>query len=128
MNKTILGTGAFFGLLAVILGAFGAHILQGNIPGSAMEAYRTGVNYQMYHALLLLILGGFNILTEKDKKWVFRILLCGIICFSFSLYLLAVNTLLPTDLSGIGFITPIGGLMLIAGWILMAYRIYKPLN
>jgi uncharacterized membrane protein YgdD (TMEM256/DUF423 family) len=82
----------------------------------------------MFHALLLLILGGLSIIEEKDKKWIFRTLLFGIVCFSFSLYLLAVNTLLPFDFSGLGFITPIGGLLLISGWILMAYRIYKPLN
>lgn len=128
MNKTILGTGVFFGLLAVILGAFGAHVLQGSIPAKALEAYRTGVDYQIYHALLLLILGSTDFLAGKDKKWVFRILVSGIICFSFSLYLLALNTLLTPDISGLGFITPIGGLLLISGWILMAYRIYKPLD
>lgn len=128
MNKTILGTGVFFGLLAVILGAFGTHMLKGRIPGEAMDAYRTGVDYQMYHALLLLILGNKGILGGKDKKLVFRILIIGIICFSFSLYLLALGTLLPIDFSSMGIITPIGGLLLLSGWTLMAYRIYKPLK
>jgi uncharacterized membrane protein YgdD (TMEM256/DUF423 family) len=128
MNKTILGTGVFFGLLAIILGAFGAHMLRGTIPDSALEAFKTGVDYQMYHALLLLILGGTNLLAEGGRKWVFRLLLCGILCFSFSLYLLAADTLLPFDASRIGFLTPIGGLLFLSGWMLMAYRIYKPLN
>ena len=128
MNKTILGTGAFFGLLAIVLGAFGSHILRGTIPPAALEAYKTGVDYQMYHALLLLILGSTNLVGNKAGKWVFRILLSGILCFSFSLYFLAADSLLPIDTSRIGFITPIGGLLLLSGWILMAYRIYKPLD
>lgn len=127
MNKTILGSGIFFGVLAVILGAFGAHGLKGLIPENDLEAYRTGIEYQMYHALLLLVLGNLGQLSEGSKKWVYLLLVSGIICFSFSLYLLAMNSLTPADLSVVGFITPIGGLMLICGWILLAYRLFKPL-
>jgi len=126
MNKTILGTGIFFGLLAVILGAFGAHGLQGRIPQHAMEAYKTGVNYQMYHALLLLVLGMMSALPDRTKKWVYLALVSGILCFSFSLYLLAIDSLIPIDFTRIGFITPIGGVLLISAWMLMAYRIFKP--
>lgn len=126
MNKTIIGSGIFFGVLAVVLGAFGSHGLKGLIPENDLEAYRTGIDYQMYHALLLLVLGSMGHLTEASKKWIFLILAAGIIFFSFSLYLLAVNSLTEADLSIVGIITPIGGVLLICGWILLAYRLFKP--
>lgn len=128
MNKTILGSGIFFGLLAVVLGAFGSHGLKGLIPAEDLEAYRTGVDYQMYHSLLLLVLGSMGQLPAKSKKWVFFILVAGIICFSFSLYLLAINSLTAVDFTFLGILTPIGGSLLIGGWILLAYRLYKPLT
>jgi uncharacterized membrane protein YgdD (TMEM256/DUF423 family) len=128
MNKTILGSGIFFGLLAVVLGAFGSHGLKGLIPAEDLEAYRTGVDYQMYHSLLLLVLGSMGQLPAKSKKWVFFILVVGIICFSFSLYLLAINSLTAVDLAFLGIFTPIGGSLLIGGWILLAYRLFKPLT
>ena len=128
MNKTILGSGIFFGLLAVVLGAFGAHGLKGLIPVVDLEAYKTGVDYQMYHSLLLLVLGSMSQLPAKSKKWVFFILVAGIICFSFSLYLLAINSLTTVDLTFLGILTPIGGSLLIGGWILLAYRLFRPLT
>lgn len=128
MNKTILGSGIFFGLLAVVLGAFGSHGLKGLIPAEDLEAYRTGVDYQMYHSLLLLVLGSMGQLPAKSKKWVFFILVAGIICFSFSLYLLAINSLIAVELTFLGIFTPIGGSLLIGGWILLAYRLFKPLT
>jgi uncharacterized membrane protein YgdD (TMEM256/DUF423 family) len=128
MNKTILGSGIFFGVLAVILGAFGAHGLKGLIPAVDLEAYRTGVDYQMYHSLLLLVLGSMSQLPAKSKKWVFFFLVAGIICFSFSLYLLAINSLTTVDLTFLGILTPIGGSLLIGGWILLAYRLFRPLT
>ncbi len=124
MNKTIWLSGCCLGLLAVILGAFGAHGLKGLIPDEALAVYHTGVEYQMYHALLLILVGNLNRVEEHRKKWIFIFLLAGIICFSFSLYLIALNTLTDLELTRLGFITPIGGLFLITGWILLAYRIF----
>jgi len=124
MNKTICLSGCCLGLLAVILGAFGAHGLKGLIPDEALAVYHTGVEYQMYHALLLILVGNLNRVEEHRKKWIFIFLLAGIICFSFSLYLIALNTLTDLELTHLGFITPIGGLFLITGWILLAYRIF----
>ncbi len=126
MNKTIQGSGILFGLLAVVLGAFGSHGLKGLIPENDLEAYRTGIDYQMYHALLLLILGNMGHLSEASKRWIFLILTTGIVFFSFSLYLLAMNSLTDADLSIVGIITPFGGILLICGWVLLAYRLFKP--
>jgi uncharacterized membrane protein YgdD (TMEM256/DUF423 family) len=128
MNKTILASGIFLGLLAVLLGAFGAHGLRDLISDSELEAFETGVDYQMYHALLLMILGNLNMVSESRKRWIFHFFMAGIICFSFSLYLLALDGLWELDLDTLGFLTPLGGILLIIGWILLAYRVFKPLN
>ncbi len=125
MNRTIMVTAAVFGVLAVILGAYGAHGLKELIDEDALKSFDTGVRYQMYHALLLLLLGSMTQLSQEYKKWIFYFIVTGIFFFSFSIYLLATNALTSFDFRTIGFITPIGGLFLIAGWLLLAYRIIK---
>jgi len=126
MNKKLKILGAIFGLTAVIIGAFGAHGLEGKIDADSINSFETGVKYQMYHALLLLILG-FNVKPDaKFIKVVFYLLLLGILFFSVSIYFLATNALTPFfDFTSIGFITPIGGTLLIAGWILMLISFLK---
>ncbi len=116
MNKTILATGAVFGLLAVVLGALGAHALRDVLPGPSLESFQTGVHYQMYHALFLLFLGGNDWLEPTSRRWVFRLITAGVICFSGSIYLLSTQTLSNVDFSGIALVTPLGGLFLILGW------------
>lgn len=116
MNKTIFITGIVFGILAVILGAFGAHGLEKLVGAEAVRSFETGVTYQMYHALLLLVLGSVNQIPERSKRPVYYLVTMGVLLFSFSIYFLATNTLTAIDFSTIGFITPIGGTLLIAGW------------
>ncbi|MFW2375438.1 MAG: DUF423 domain-containing protein [Cellulophaga baltica] len=125
MNKTIFSTGILFGALAVILGAFGAHGLKEVLSEEALASYTTGVTYQMYHALVLLILSGVTKIQEKNKKLIYEVFTAGVLLFSFSIYLLATNSLTSFDFKAIGFITPVGGLLLIAGWILLGFRYYK---
>ena len=85
MNKTIFVTGIFFGLTAVLLGAFGAHGLEKMVDAKAIETFETGVRYQMYHALFLLLLGGSNLLVNERKKLIYYFIVVGIVCFSFSI-------------------------------------------
>ncbi|SDE94398.1 DUF423 domain-containing protein [Cellulophaga baltica] len=125
MNKTIFSTGILFGGLAVVLGAFGAHGLKEVLSEEALASYTTGVTYQMYHALVLLILSGVTKIQEKNKKLIYGVFTVGVLLFSFSIYLLATNSLTSFDFKAIGFITPVGGLLLIAGWILLGFRYYK---
>ena len=125
MNKTIFCTGVFFGVLAVVLGAFGAHGLENLLSSDAIATFKTGVTYQMYHALLLLILGSVKSIPEEEKKLVYYFIVSGIVFFSFSIYLLATNSLTGFDFRTIGFITPIGGLLLILGWLQLGYRAYR---
>jgi len=125
MNKTIFCTGVFFGVLAVVLGAFGAHGLGNLLSSGEIETFKTGVTYQMYHALLLLILGSVKSIPEEKKKLVYYFIVVGIVFFSFSIYLLATNSLTGFDFTSIGFITPIGGILLILGWLFLGYRAYR---
>lgn len=125
MNKTIFCTGVFFGVLAVVLGAFGAHGLGNLLSSGEIETFKTGVTYQMYHALLLLILGSVKSIPEEKKKLVYYFIVSGIVFFSFSIYLLATSSLTGFDFTSIGFITPIGGLLLILGWLFLGYRAYR---
>lgn len=128
MNKTILLSAVFFGLTAVLLGAFGAHGLQDILPGEKIKTWETAVSYQMYHALLLLWVGGVNLIEPSHKKWVFYCLLTGIVLFSFSLYFLALDPVLGWDMKKIALLTPLGGGLLITGWVILGHRIYRLLG
>jgi len=125
MNKTIFITGIIFGVLAVILGAFGAHGLDGIVDTEAIQTFQTGIRYQMYHALLLLILANTDFLPEKAKRAVFFLVVWGIVLFSFSIYLLATNDLTSFDFRKIALLTPLGGTTLILGWILLGVRVFR---
>jgi len=120
MNSIFSGVGAIFAALAVMLGAFGAHGLKSRLTESMLNAFQTGVEYQMYHALALLIVG-FAIHLNPDNlllKWSGALFIIGIILFSGSLYILSL-----TGLKYLGMVTPFGGLAFIAGWIVFAYSL-----
>ena len=116
MNKKIISTAAFFGILAIILGAFGAHALKKVLSIEELTTFETGVKYQMYHALFLLFIGLANELSQKTKKAIYYLVVFGVLFFSGSIYLLATNNLTSFDFKVIGFVTPIGGLLLILAW------------
>ena len=123
MNKTILATGLAFGLLAVVLGAFGAHGLKKVIGPEEINTFETGVKYQMYHALFLMVLSVLPNLSAGTKNTVFYLVFVGLILFSGSIYFLATNALTSFDFKKIGFVTPIGGTLLIAGWAVLLYSV-----
>jgi uncharacterized membrane protein YgdD (TMEM256/DUF423 family) len=125
MNRKFIITGTIFGLLAVIIGAFGAHGLKPLLVESARESFETGVKYQMYHALLMLFIGNSTQRPFRYQKPIFFLLLFGVICFSGSIYLLATNNLTPVDFKGIALATPLGGALLIAGWIFLFLEFVK---
>lgn len=124
MDKKLRIAGAIFGLTAVIIGAFGAHGLEKVLDLDALATFETGVKYQMYHALLLLIVSLFA-LSEKTKKTLLALLIIGIFFFSGSIYGLATNDLTGFDFTKIALITPIGGTLLIAGWVVLLLQFIK---
>lgn len=129
MDKKITSTAAVFGMIAIILGAFGAHALKKVLHIEQLATFETGVRYQMYHALFLLFIGLLPNLTTKTKKTIYNLVLIGILFFSGSIYLLATNELTPFfDFKIIGFVTPIGGLLLISAWAVLFLNITKKLD
>ena len=122
MNKKALLLGAVLGLLAVMIGAFGAHALKDVLTANGrLDVYETAVKYQFYHAFALLIVG---LLADKlDNTWIKRSTLSfagGVLVFSGSLYMLSL-----TNMAWLGAITPIGGLLLILGWVYLIIGIVK---
>lgn len=116
MERKIIATAAFFGMTAVILGAFGAHALKQFLDVQQLSTFETGVRYQMYHALLLLFVGTNANIRAKIKSVVYWLLVVGTILFSGSIYLLATDSMNDFNFKIIGFVTPIGGLLLIVAW------------
>lgn len=125
MDKKIISTGAILGMLAIILGAFGAHALKKVLSIEELATFETGVRYQMYHALFLLFIGMIQEISQKAKKTIHYLVIFGILFFSGSIYLLATNNLTSFDFKIIGFITPIGGLLLILAWGVLIANIMK---
>ncbi|MDF4220578.1 DUF423 domain-containing protein [Maribacter sp. M208] len=125
MKKTILGTACLLGMLAVILGAFGAHGLKNLVDAQSVTTFETGVRYQMYHAFFLFVLGLLPNEYIKSRKSIYICTVIGVVLFSFSIYILSLNSLMSFDFKVIGIITPIGGLFLIAAWLLMGYGILR---
>ncbi|OCX53956.1 hypothetical protein BEL04_06660 [Mucilaginibacter sp. PPCGB 2223] len=121
MNKQIIVTGALFGLLAVVAGAFGAHGLEAKLDAKQLEVWHTAVQYQFYHVFALLFLSTFTRFKNNLIAASYYLFTFGIICFSGSLYLFVFGHLFNWNLpTVIGVITPIGGLLFIAGWATLA--------
>lgn len=125
MDKKIISTAGFFGMTAIILGAFGAHALKKVLTIEQQVIFETGVKYQMYHALFLLFLGLNTQLSDKIKKTILTLTILGVILFSGSIYLLATDSLNTFDFKVIGFVTPIGGLLLIIAWSTLMLHFLK---
>lgn len=122
MNNLALIAGAFFGLLSVIFGAFGAHLLKKKLTKEQLQSFETGVKYQMYHAIVLLVLG-FNLDNSTSiNNYIVYAFIIGIILFSFSIYGLVISSANNKKMRFLGPITPLGGLFLVIGWGLLIYK------
>ncbi len=118
MNKRIILAASFFGLTAVVLGAFGAHGLEGKIGEDHLETWETAVDYQFYHTVALLFLATFSRAKNSYIRFSFITFTLGILLFSGSLYLLSTHTVTGFGSPSIlGPVTPIGGLCFILGWL-----------
>jgi len=122
MSQLALIFGCFFGCLAIILGAFGAHLLKKKLTSEQLQSFETGVKYQMYHAIVLLVLG-FNLdISATINAYIIYAFVLGTILFSFSIYGLVLSSAKNKKLKFLGPITPIGGLFLVAGWVLLLFK------
>jgi uncharacterized membrane protein YgdD (TMEM256/DUF423 family) len=122
MNKRIILTASFFGAMAVMFGAFGAHGLKSVVDSEALSIWAKAVEYQFYHVFALLFLSTFARFRNKLIDWSYYCFTAGILLFSGSLYLLALRE--PLNISFVNFIgpvTPLGGMFFIVGWILLFF-------
>jgi uncharacterized membrane protein YgdD (TMEM256/DUF423 family) len=123
---------AILGASAVALGALGAHALKNKLSGGLiteeqLNGFDTGVKYQMYHTLAMMMLLLLN--KNDDNKWLkysFRFFKAGILLFSGSLYFLTTRNLWGAEwLKVLGPVTPIGGLLFMAGWLMLMGAVLK---
>jgi len=125
MERKIILTAAFFGVLAIILGAFGAHALKEILTPEQLTSFETGVRYQMYHAFFLFFVASRKELSLKAVNVIYNLVLAGVIFFSGSIYLLTTKNVTQIDFKIIGFVTPIGGLLLIFAWMVLFATFFK---
>ena len=117
--KSWIILGAFLAALAVIFGAFGAHGLKNKVSPDDLIIFETGVKYHMYHALGLILIGILGFHYNSDIIQIPAVLISiGLLIFSGRLYILVFS-----GLRWLGAITPIGGVLLIAGWLMLAFKI-----
>ncbi|MET1255868.1 DUF423 domain-containing protein [Aliikangiella maris] len=117
----ILIVGSGFALFAVLLGAFAAHALKTQVDAYSLGIFKTAVNYQMNHALGLLVIGvlkSINRFSTHYLNYAAMAMIAGILLFSGSLYLLAL-----LNIKWFGAITPLGGLLFLIGWGLLIYAL-----
>lgn len=121
MNKNLSIT-ALLGMLTIILGAFGAHALKEKLGPDALLSFETGVRYQMYHVLALLFVNSYAAFASKTKNVISGLFFIGILFFSGSIYAITAGGFNPKL---IWFITPLGGLFFIVGWLVMFYNFIR---
>ncbi len=116
-SRTFLLLGSISAFIGVAMGAFGAHALRSELVPRMLEIYQTAVDYQMWHALGLVMIGMLLRFNDESKllRWAGWLMFIGIVVFSGSLYMLSI-----TGIRWLGAITPIGGIALLMAWLLMA--------
>ena len=121
MNKPFLMAGIVFAMFAVVLGAFAAHGLKSRLSADLIAVFQTGVQYQFYHGLGLILLALVSVhISSNLLTYSGYLMIAGVVCFSGSLYALAL-----TGIKFFGPITPLGGLFFILSWVLMLIAVVK---
>ncbi len=127
MYKPFLKTAAWLGFLSVALGAFGAHTLKAHLTQEALGIFETGVRYQFYHVFALALTGIlYQSFPSSRMRYSGNLFIGGILIFSGSLYLLAIMG--TEHFKWIGAITPIGGVLFLAGWLQLAMALKEEKN
>ena len=125
MKNLTLIIGGIYGLLSVILGAFGAHAFKKILAVERLESFETGVRYQMYAAFFLLIVGYLLNFETTSEKWISILMIAGTFLFSVSIYFLSFQDVWGVNLKFLGPITPLGGLFMILSWAMLIWYFAK---
>ncbi len=124
-QKRILLWAVVFIVVAIVLGAFGAHALKERISAERLVSFETGVRYQMYHGLALLALSALIVNRKFNYRLPINLLLVGVLMFSITIYGLALQEVFGVSLKFLGPITPLGGSVLVIAWVILGIRIWK---
>jgi uncharacterized membrane protein YgdD (TMEM256/DUF423 family) len=121
-SSAILGIGAISAMLAVVIGAFGAHALRDMVTPDLLAVYHTGTQYHFYHSVGIILVGILTVILPESRvlPWAAWLMVAGIVLFSGSLYLLTL-----TGVRALGAITPLGGVAFIAAWATVAVAVLK---
>jgi len=122
MNHIVIITAALLGTLAIILGAFGAHAFKKILSAEKLDSFEVGVRYQMYAAITLLVLGLNLSFDYQSERVAYYLITSGTLLFSGSIYFLSFAEYWKKNLKFLGPITPLGGLLMIMGWIAIIIR------
>lgn len=125
MKTLTLIIGGIYGLLSVVLGAFGAHAFKKILSVERLESFETGVRYQMYAAFFLLIVAYILKFDSSSEKWISWLMIFGTLLFSFSIYFLSFQDYWGVNLKFLGPITPLGGLLMILSWGMLIFYFAK---
>lgn len=130
MERKLILSGSIFMVIAVVLGALGAHAFKEVLGPDQINSFETAVRYQVYHAIALILFATLNMYSRKTKNILFYGFVSGILLFSGSIYLLVLAPLIDYNLSFMGPVTPLGGLMLILTWVFIIVKTlsYKAQN
>ena len=122
MTKKFLITVGIFGVISVIFGAFGSHLLNGKISEENMRVYNIALTYQIYHTIALLALTFMNrYISRSYLNVIYYFFVFGIGLFSGSLFLISTQEATNLIVGGIGFLTPIGGICMLIGWLVLIF-------
>ena len=125
MERKFILAGSIFMIIAVVFGALGAHALKEILNPEQLGSFETGVRYQVYHALALLIFSQVNLGSLRTQKLILYGFVAGILLFSFSIYGLVLSPLVNLHIKFLGPVTPIGGLLLIITWGFIIFKSLK---
>ena len=128
MSELALIFGSFLGCTAVILCAFGAHLLKKKLTKEQLQSFETGVKYQMYHAVVLLVLGFQLDISATINLYIIYAFIIGTILFSFSIYALVILSANDKKIKFLGLVTPLGGMALVLGWVLLLFKFVELIN
>lgn len=128
MKELILTIGGVYGGLSVLFGAFGAHALKKRFTPELLQSFETGVKYQMYHALILILCGILFPFIETSQVIMGWCFIFGVFFFSFSIYGLTLSSASGKKIKILGPVTPFGGLLLLTGWIMFTLNASKILQ